>query len=790
MNASLKKTFWNPTRRSFILDAAKASAFAAVGSRLAGAEDAAPHPADGLTWQKAPCRFCGTGCGVMVGLRDGKVVAVQGDRENPVNQGLLCAKGYHVGSALYGKDRLTTPQVRKNGELVDVSWDEAIDTVARGIMKNPGEFGIYGSGQWTIGEGFTAMKFLKGGLGSNHIDPNARLCMASAVVGMITSFGVDEPSGSYDDFDLCDTVVGWGNNPAEMHPVLFSRIIDRRARGETVEYIDISTRRTRTTEAADHYLEFVPHTDLAIANCICQQLIERGTYDKDFVDRHTTFKSNEGGNLTLEEYTTFLADYTPEKVAELSKVPVTQLKLLADRFGDPDRRILSWWCMGMNQHTRGTWINNLVYNVHLLSGKIGKPGSTPFSLTGQPSACGTCREVGTLAHALPGGRVVANEAHRVECEDLWKLRPGAINPKPGFHTVAMFKAMVEGTLKAMWVQVTNPAQSIPHLNGNLANAKDCFLVVSDVYPTVTTSIAQVVLPSAMWVEKNGVYGNSERRTQQWFKMVDPPGEARDDVWQMLAVAHRMFELGFEGMKDRDGGFLLAVRDEEGKEVEAWKWEVFKSVNVDRSLFEEYRPFTVMKHKDLAPYDEYVKCRGKRWPVVEDARGNWVETPRRFVEGDDPFVPAGAEVSFYGAKAGDNKALVWARPYEPPPEVPDEEYPLWLTTGRVLEHWHTSTMTGRVKQLRRAMPRAYVEMHPDDAREAGVWTGDKVRIRSRRGALEVPVWVNGRGKPQRGLVFVPFFDETRLINRVTLDEYCPMSKEPDYKKCAVKVERIQ
>ena len=761
---------------------------AALGANLPGSLVHAAMDNE-LTWHKAPCRFCGTGCGVIVGVRRGRIVAVQGDRKNPVNQGLLCAKGYHLGAALCARDRLTHPLIRKGNRFVKADWDDAIDLVARNIMKDSSRFAVYGSGQWTIPEGFVAMKFLKGGLGSNHIDPNARLCMASAVVGFITTFGVDEPSGCYDDLDSCDTVICWGNNWAEMHPVLFSRFIDRKSRGEDVTMIDIATRRTRTSDASDRYLAFVPQTDLAIANCICQQLVASERYDRDFVRRHVRFRSNDGKDISIDEFSVFLADYTPEKVAGLSGIAESDLRMLADLFADPGRRIVSLWCMGMNQHTRGTWINNLVYNVHLLSGKIGKPGSTPFSLTGQPSACGTCREVGTLAHALPGGRVVKNEEHRTVCEDLWRLRPGTLNPKPGYHTMAMFEALAAGDLTGMWVQVTNPAQSIPNLNRNLANAADRFLVVSDIYPTATTQLASVVLPSATWVEKNGVFGNTERRTQQWFKLVDPPGEARDDLWQVIAVAHRMYELGFDGMRDRNGRFLFAMRDDKGREIKAWKWNVFKSVNVDKILFEEYRPFTTAKRKNIAPYDEYVRNRGLRWPVVKDSSGQWRETPRRFVEGEDPFVEAGDGIAFYGAKAGDKKAIAWARPYEAPPEIPDKQYPFWLCTGRVLEHWHTGTMTGRIRELKRAMPRAYVELHPDDAGELGISTGDKVRLSSRRGEIVLAAWINGRGRPQKGQVFVPFFDETRLINRVTLDEYCPMSKEPDYKKCAVKLERI-
>ena len=780
------------SRREFVTRAALAAAGAVLLGKKPSIAGEAAVGLDGLVWSKAPCRFCGTGCGVLVGVKDGRVVAVQGDLENPVNKGLLCAKGYHAGVALYGKDRLKKPQIRKNGVLTDVSWEEAIDRIAREIMKQPETFAVYGSGQWTIPEGFSVMKFMKGGLGNNHVDPNARLCMASAVVGMLTTYGVDEPSGCYDDFDLCDTVVLWGNNMAEMHPVLWSRIVDRRLKGEKVEIFDLGTRRTRTTQEADHYIEFTPQGDLAIANGLCHLLIEEGGVDDEWVRKHCNVRQGRDGvgtEMGWDEYRKWLHTYTPEYVEKIAGVSPKRLRLLASRFADTKRKVLSLWCMGMNQHTRGTWINNLVYNVHFVSGKFGKPGSTAFSLTGQPSACGTCREVGTLGHALPGGRVVANEIHRRQCEDLWNLPKGRINAKPGFHAVAMFEALQQGNLSGVWVQVTNPAHTMPNLKELTSRLRDRFVVVSDVYPTVTTDLASVVLPSAMWVEKNGVYGNSERRTQQWFKMIDPPGEARDDVWQVLAVARRLYELGHRGMRNRQGKFLFDVKDEEGRSIEAWKWDVFKEHNIDRLLYEEYRPFTQMKHKDVAPYDELVAARGLRWPVVEVEKGRWAETKRRFVAGEDPFVSPDREVDFYWGKQKDHRATIWARPYEAPPEVPDKDYPFWLSTGRVLEHWHSGSMTRRVPQLHRAMPKAYVELNPADAARLNISTGNSVRLVSRRGEIVLPAWINGRSVPAEGSVFVPFFAEESLINNLTLEAYCPMSKEPDYKKCAVKIERV-
>jgi len=310
----------------------------------------------------------------------------------------------------------------------------------------------------------------------------------------------------------------------------------------------------------------------------------------------------------------------------------------------------------------------------------------------------------------------------------------------------------------MWIQCTNPMVTMPNLNRyrDAAKKQGRFIVVSDVYPTPTTDIADVILPSAMWVERTGMFGNSERRTQHWFKAVEPPGQARPDAWQLMEVARRM---GY--------GKLFAYGED-----------------YEREMFAEYRKFTLGHGHDLARYDDYVEQRGLRWPVVDGK-----ETAYRYVEGADPYVPEGDGYKFYGYEKTGGKAVIWARPYEPPPEVPDVEYPFWLTTGRVLEHWHSGSLTRRVPQLHRAVPTAYVEIHPDDARRLSVQNGERVRVVSRRGRIELDALVDGRGKPLPGSVFVPFFDEGKLINELTLDAYCPISKQPDYKKCAVRVEKI-
>ena len=791
-------------RREFIKLSALAAATAAAAGRLsqagAGRRAGMRKTPDGVVWDKAPCRFCGTGCHVQVGTRGGKVVAIAGDRKAAVNKGLLCVKGYHVGLALYGKDRLTQPLLRKNGKLVAVSWNEAIKAVADRVQKDPSGFAIYGSGQWTIPEGYAAQKFIKGGLGCNHIDPNARLCMASAVTGFLATYGVDEPAGCYDDLDACDVLITWGNNPAEMHPVLFSRVIDRRSRGEKITLIDIGTRRTRTTEHCQHFLQFRPHTDLAIANGIAHLLIDSGAYDKDFVSRHLAFKADSdppslhGKSIDFAEYKERLKPYTPEYVERISGVAAKQIRMLAALFADRKLKITSLWCMGMNQHTAGTAINTLVHGVHLLSGHFGKPGDSPTSLTGQPSACGTVREVGTLAHALPGGRIVKKELHRKQAEDIWQVPSGRISSKPGYHTVKMWQQFIKpaakgGDIHTIWVQVTNPGQTLPNRKALFERKPDDkFLIVSDVYPTVTTQLADLILPSAMWVEKNGMFGNSERRTQQWFKMVDPPGDARDDCWQIIAVAHELFERGDRGMRRRDGSFLFEMRDAAGKAVPSWQWSHYYDLNVDKALFEEYRKFTRLKHKDLAPYDEYVKARGMRWPVTKQSDGRWRETRFRFSGFDDPYVREGATIDFYHSPTKDGRAQLWFRPYAPPPEVPDASYPFWLCTGRVLEHWHTGSMTMRVPPLRRAMPAAYVEVNRSDARRLRITDGDMVTIETRRGKLTLPAWIDGRGRVPVGSLFVPFFDETRLINELTLEAFDPFSKQPDYKKCAARLRR--
>ena len=825
------------TRRDFLKAQAAAAAMSVIGVPNAGATnlDLAPQKTK-IKWSKAPCRFCGTGCSVMVGVQKGKITATHGDIHSPVNRGLNCVKGYFLSKVLYGGDRLTTPMLRqtngvydKNGEFAPVSWDVAFDEMARQFKKTlrekgPEAVGMFGSGQWTVWEGYAAVKLMKAGFRSNNIDPNARHCMASAVAGFIRTFGIDEPMGCYDDIEAADAFVLWGANMAEMHPILWTRVADRRLANPHVKVAVLSVLENRCFELADLPIVFSPQSDLAILNGIANLIIKEGKVNRDFVNNHTIFRRANtdigyglrdshplqqkaananavGGSssMTYEEYTAFVSEYTPEKVRELSGVSEDALRQLANLYADPNIKVTSFWTMGFNQHTRGVWCNHLVYNLHLLTGKIASPGNSPFSLTGQPSACGTAREVGTFAHRLPADMVVANPKHRARAEEIWQLPAGIIPAKPGYHAVAQSRALKDGKLNAYWVMVNNNLQAAANLleEGYPGyRHPDNFIVVSDSYPTVTARAADLILPAAMWVEKEGAYGNAERRTQFWRQLVSPPGEARSDLWQLMEFSKRF--LAEEVWTAETLAENPAYRGKTLYEILFLNGEVNRFPKSDTSpdyvndeaeafgfypqkgLFEEYAKFGRGKAHDLADFEAYHESRGLRWPVVDGTETRW-----RYRAGEDPYVPAGEKtVYFYGNKNG--KAKIFAAPYEPPPEPPTEEYPFWLCTGRVLEHWHSGSMTARIPELHRAMPQALVYIHPDDARSLELRRGAEAVLESRRGKMRVRVETRGRNRPPQGLVFVPWFDAGRLINKLTLDATDPISKQTDFKKCAVRI----
>ncbi len=906
------------SRREFLKKSIAATTAVTVGIPLSQSAYAASKQADqGVQWDKGVCRFCGTGCGIMVGTKDGRVVATKGDPDAPVNRGLNCIKGYFNGKILYGKDRLIQPLMRmkngkfdKQGKFTTVSWDQAFDEMERQFRKAYAEKGptgvsIFGSGQYTIPEGYASAKLMKAGFRSNNIDPNARHCMASAVVGFIQTFGIDEPAGNYDDIELTDTIITWGANMAEAHPILWSRAADRRLSDPKVKVVNLTTFSNESSNISDMEIIFKPGTDLAIWNYIAREIVTRDAVNHDFVKKHCVFatgpydigygmrgttdyafaaekdvmakelevtldkyeaiaqrrkpgekvKQNNRKKpvkhwlITFEHFKEAVQPYTLDFVAELAKGDPDEsmdqfrakLKHLADLYIDPERKVASFWTMGFNQHYRGSWVNEQAYMVHLLLGKYAKPGDGAFSLTGQPSACGTAREVGTFAHRLPADMVVFNPIHRARTENIWKLPKNTLNPKVGSHIVKIMRDLEDGHINFAWVQVNNPFQATANANHWIKAARqmDNFIVVSDPYPTISAKVADLILPTAMIFEKWGLYGNAERRTQAWREQVPPPGEARTDLWQVLEFSkrfklkdvwkeHEVPELKADGFDDGKLPDVLEAAKQLGYSPDSSLYEVLfatadnKKVKwpdpvakghdnhtvkalgenwfPEKALFNEYIQFGQGHHHDLADFDVYYRddVRGLKWPVL-----NGKETQWRFNAKYDPYVKTG-DFEFYGpalkALPSGNldkvtktektplagKAKIFFRPYAAPPEQPDKNYDLWLSTGRVLEHWHTGTMTRRVPELHRAVPTAQVYMNPVDAKAKGLKRKDIAWVESRRGRVQAVVETQGRNRLPKGYVFVPFFDEAVFINKVVPDVTCPMSKETDFKKCAVKV----
>jgi len=850
------------SRRNFVKGTAIAMACAAAGTMVACQKPSGDGPSGNpdVEVKTAVCRYCGTGCGISCEVLGGKVIATYGDPNNESNKGLQCIKGIHLYQALYGEDRLTKPLIRKDnktkgkpGGLTEATWEEALDLVAEKLkavwLEDKSRLAFWGSGQQPVTEGYALHKFWKAGLLSNNIDPNARLCMASAVVAFMNVFQTDEPMGSYSDLDLADVFVTWGANMAEAHPVLYSRLTARKTSDKSVQHFDITTLNTRTSASADKVLVFRPGSDLAIANAISNYLIQNDLYNKEFVEAHVQFKQGtenlghayeDGYDATdliqqatasddakVIEFAAFaerLSKYTLDYAAEISGVPAADIEELAKLFGDPDKKIMSLWTMGVNQHTRGTWMNHCIYNIHLLCGKISTPGSGPFSLTGQPTACGTAREVGLFSHRLPADLLVANGQHRRFAEAIWDL-PGeyldAIE-KPGKHTIKIFRDLSKGGMDFLWSCANNWAVTLPNLSRFLGideeykeGIQNTFIVVNEVYPTLSTQYADVVFPAAMWIEREGQYGNAERRLSIFEKAVEPPGEAMWDTWIFLQVAKRVLDGTMIGETPAFEKLFGFVWDPETDDL------ITDQTEVNRRLFDEYRIFSnpslnaaakaiatnesknekwaplKMENKQLAPYDEYIK-KALTWPVRE-VNGEWIQTTWRFADGAqaDGFDEIGVatygekgkpgNISFY--KSAGMKPSAVFRPYEEPAEEPDAEYPFWFCTGRLLEHWHGGSMTRRVPELDKALPEALLDINPDDCKKLGIKDGDLVRVTSRHGVFEIKASTAGRTEPPQGLVFAPFFAEETLINLAVHDYYCPLSKEPDYKKTCVKIEKV-
>ncbi len=782
------------SRRDFLKRTAALTAASYVGINLPFKMENMALGADVDKWVRGTCRLCGSGCRVELGLKDGKPVALRGVPESRTNLGYVCMKGMLFYKLIGHPDRLTKPlyRTKKTDKFKEISWDQALDIAAREFARAVKTYGndsvaYYGSGQALTEETYLFQKVMRAGLRTNNVEGNPRLCMASAVGGYLTSFGADEPIGGYADIEKCSCFFIIGSNMAECHPVIFRRVMRRKLDNRnSVKVINADPRVSPTSRIADMHIQFKPGTDLALLNSMAWVILDEKLYDESFIRDYSSFRvGKKKKEVDLDQYKKFLEGYTPEKAARICGGNVTPSMIrTAARWFAKSQGTMSLWTMGINQRKRGVWANNLIHNLHILTGQLCKPGADSLSLTGQPNACGGVREGGGLCHILPAHRPVKKDKLRHQVEDLWGIPRGRIPAKPGYHTMAMFSALNDGKIKAIWINCTSPVQSLPNTDKYVKGfeREDNFIVVTDIFPTRTTEYANLILPTAFHYEKTGVYGCTERRSQITPKAVDPPGDAKPEVWIVREWALRLAK------EMNDPVIKKCVEPFLGKEPD---------FELPKAIWEEYtQKLTKGRDNDLrgATYEVLLSLPdGVQWPAptVEIAKRGG--TPKKFVRGIDPLADAHARddkpYQFYGPVHPDRKLWVWIRPHKGPEEEPDAQYPIYLSTGRIIDHWHTSSMTGRIPELMHANPYSFVEINPKDAQRLGIRPGDMVLVESRRGRNYLPAKVYEG--PMPGMVFVYWHDqhEDRMINKVTKDAFDPGSKEPEFKICACRIERV-
>jgi anaerobic selenocysteine-containing dehydrogenase/sulfite reductase alpha subunit-like flavoprotein len=712
-----------------------------------------PGPQADAERVRTVCSYCGVGCGIVLDVGagpDGRrtVLKASGDKEHPANFGRLCTKGATTADMLSAPGRLTTALVRDERGSAPAPVPVA-DAVARTAARlraivdehGPDAVAFYVSGQMSLEAQYLANKLAKGFVRTNQIESNSRLCMASAGSGYKLSLGADGPPGSYQDFEKADVFLVIGSNMADCHPILFLRMMDRVKAGAKLIVVD--PRRTATAAKADVFLQLRPGTDLALLNGLLHLLVENGHTDPEFIAAHTE------GWAAMPE---LLADYPPSAVAETTGVDPEDLRAAARLIGEAGEWT-SCWTMGLNQSTHGTWNTNALINLHLATGAICRPGSGPFSLTGQPNAMGG-REMGYMGPGLPGQRSVLADEDRAFTEELWGLQPGAIRPDgSGTGTVDLFRRMADGEIKACWIICTNPVASVANRKTVIEGLEAAELViVQDVFTdTETTAYADVVLPGAMWTETEGVLINSERNLTLARQAVDPPGEATAD-WRLIAdIACAM---GYPDAFDYTGAEQVF---EELKRA----WNPKTGYDLRGVTYERLRETPV------------------QWPAADPDGPD--RNPIRYVRPQGPLFPTAS-----------GRAVFFPRPHLPAAELPDDDYPFVLNTGRLQHQWHTLTKTGKVAKLNKLNPAPFVELHPEDADRLDIAEGDTVEVSSRRGRAVLPAVVTDRVLP--GCCFAPFhwndlFGEYLSVNAVTSDAVDPISFQPEFKVCAVAVTKV-
>lgn len=712
------------------------------------------------------CSYCGVGCGIVLDVTrdpaDGRrrAVKVSGDKAHPANFGRLCTKGATSADMMAAPGRVGRALVRaeRGAQPVETDVDAAVTAVAtrlRAILDEhgPDALSFYVSGQMSLEAQYLANKLAKGFVRTNRIESNSRLCMASAGSGYKLSLGADGPPGSYQDFDRADAFLVIGANMADCHPILFLRMMDRVKSGAKLIVVD--PRRNATADKADLFLQIRPGTDLALLNGLLHLLVAGGHTDADFIAEFT-----EG----WEEMPAFLADYPPDRVAEITGLAESDIRQAAQWIGDAGEW-MSCWTMGLNQSTHGTWNTNALVNLHLATGALCRPGSGPFSLTGQPNAMGG-REMGYMGPGLPGQRSVLVDTERAFVENLWNIPAGSLRTEVGRGTVEMFEQMAAGEIKACWIICTNPVASVANRKTVIAGLEAAELVITqDVFAeTETNAYADVVLPATLWAESEGVMVNSERNLTLVPGIVDPPGQALPD-WQLIARV--ACEMGFAE------AFGYASAEEVFEELkQAWNprtgWDL-RGVSYERLRATPVQwPAPAADGPDRNPI-RYLND-GVSQTLVERVDG---ARPRLV------FPTASGRAQFF------------ARPHLPAAELPDDEFPYVLNTGRLQHQWHTMTKTGKVAKLNKLNPGPFVEIHPEDAEALGVGEGDHLEVASRRGRAVLPVVVTDRVRT--GDCFAPFhwndlFGEYLSVNAVTNDAVDPVSFQPGFKACAVALTR--
>jgi sulfite reductase (NADPH) flavoprotein alpha-component len=719
---------------------------------------------------KTVCSYCGVGCGMV--LRIGpdeagvpRVRAVSGDKSHPANRGRLCTKGARSAEMLVAQGRLGSALVRadRGGEAQPTAVDEAITATARRLREildehGPDALAMYVSGQMTLEAQYLANKLAKGFWRTNQIESNSRLCMASAGTGYKQSLGSDGPPGSYEDFDRADVFFVIGANMADCHPILFLRLMDRVKAGAKLIVVD--PRRNGTAVKADLFLQIKPGTDLALLNGLLHLLVEDKQVDEEFIAEFT-----EGWDVMPG----FLADYPPETVAKITGIPEADIRQAARWIGEAGDW-MSCWTMGLNQSTHGTWNTNALCNLHLATGAICRTGSGPFSLTGQPNAMGG-REMGYMGPGLPGQRSVLVEADRRFVEDLWGLPEGTLRAEVGTGTIDMFARMAAGEIKACWIICTNPVATVTNRSTVIEGLETAeFVVTQDVFAsTETNAYADTVLPAAMWAEVEGVMINSERGLTLLQPAVAPPGQAMPD-WAI--IARIAAEMGFAD------AFSYTCAEEIFEEIKR-AWNPATGYDIRGVTYEGLRTAPAQWPAAPGGGDDSGPDRN---PVryVNDGVSQQLRTR------PDGTVPRLAFATASG------RAAFFPRPHLPAAELPDDDYPFVLNTGRLQHQWHTMTKTGKVAKLNKLNPSPFVEIHPHDAAGHDIVEGDSVAVASRRGRAVLPAVVTDRVRP--GNCFAPFhwndlFGEYLAINAVTNDAVDPVSFQPEFKACAVSLTKV-